>query len=604
MNLSWQAKKHFIRSRQWFGRHKRLSFLIGDIMLLLSAAWLFLPLNEREVRRSQVDMEIDSYYEIIVDGKPMLYFSNIDDSMNFTGGAVTDSTIITTKTRAPGYWVNDLPIIPSCYGRIMTLAAPQPNKVVRMDSTELQRYLFRQVAYADNKLAGLQHMQNELHYYKKRHDIADFGYTRIIKYMSEIDQQVDSLQSIVDTLLAMRHAKSLKVRYVSHYTLKQTTYGHDTLNSTCAVLKDYKGQFCLVQTRRKTTPESIETRLSKGKGMELLLETTYPAKHKDSISTKDGMKVTTIVIDSVGTYVGQASADSLSEGKVRPNGIGNMYYNDGSFYEGGWTRGKRNGFGFYVSPHDYLQAGTWKFDVFKGERLIYNASRIYGIDLSRHQHEKDGKRYSIDWSHLRITDLGSATNKTVDGTVDYPVSYIYIKSTEGCTVYNSYYNADYAMAHKKGIHVGAYHFFSTTSSGSQQAWTFLRKTRIQNGDLAPVLDVEPTEQQIKKMGGTKVLLSNVRQWLSIVYKQTGQRPIIYAGQNFANKYLTQAPDIIGNHLVWIARYGEYKPSMKLAIWQLSSDGKVKGIHGKVDINVFSGYKEQFEDFIKNHTIKK
>ena len=104
------------------------------------------------------------------------------------------------------------------------------------------------------------------------------------------------------------------------------------------------------------------------------------------------------------------------------------------------------------------------------------------------------------------------------------------------------------------------------------------------------------------MGGAKVLLDNVSQWLSIVYKQTGQRPIVYVGQTFAHKYLMQATDITGNYLVWIARYGEYKPSLKLAIWQLSSDGRVKGIHGNVDINVFSGYKSEYDEFIKNHTI--
>jgi lysozyme len=55
--------------------------------------------------------------------------------------------------------------------------------------------------------------------------------------------------------------------------------------------------------------------------------------------------------------------------------------------------------------------------------------------------------------------------------------------------------------------------------------------------------------------------------------------------------------------VWIARYGEYKPDVKLAVWQLSPNGRVDGIHGEVDINVFNGYQSQFDEFIKNETIK-
>ena len=37
----------------------------------------------------------------------------------------------------------------------------------------------------------------------------------------------------------------------------------------------------------------------------------------------------------------------------------------------------------------------------------YTAERIYGIDLSRHQHEQNNKYYHIYWNKLRITDLGT-----------------------------------------------------------------------------------------------------------------------------------------------------------------------------------------------------
>ena len=56
--------------------------------------------------------------------------------------------------------------------------------------------------------------------------------------------------------------------------------------------------------------------------------------------------------------------------------------------------------------------------------------------------------------------------------------------------------------------------------------------------------------------------------------------------------------------MWIARYSEYKPDLRLAFWQLCPDGHVAGIQGDVDINVFNGYKLQFEKFLEEETIKR
>ena len=81
------------------------------------------------------------------------------------------------------------------------------------------------------------------------------------------------------------------------------------------------------------------------------------------------------------------------------------------------------------------------------------------------------------------------------------------------------------------------------------------------------------------------------------------KPILYVNQTFVNRYLPEAPDIKRNYRVWIARYGDYKPDVRLAFWQLCPDGRVSGITGNVDINVFNGYRDKFDDFLKNQTIR-
>ena len=118
-----------------------------------------------------------------------------------------------------------------------------------------------------------------------------------------------------------------------------------------------------------------------------------------------------------------------------------------------------------------------------------------------------------------------------------------------------------------------------------------------------MLDVEPYPSQIAAMGGVEVMLDKVRTWLRIVKERTGTTPILYVSQSFVNRYLTDATDIKRNYKVWIARYGEYKPDIRLAIWQLSPDGRVAGIRGDVDINVFNGYQDEYQDFLETQLIK-
>jgi len=302
--------------------------------------------------------------------------------------------------------------------------------------------------------------------------------------------------------------------------------------------------------------------------------------------------------DSDGVYNGQLDF------KGRAVGHGIYLSDQGEHYEGFWSNDKRSGFGFSVSATRQLRAGEWKNNHYLGERIMYTSERIYGIDISKYQHEIGRKRYAINWKALRIKHLGTISKKKVNGDVNFNISFIYIKSTEGGTLKNRYYSNDYVQARKHGYHVGSYHFFTTTSPVAKQAKYFLRHSYFRKGDFPPVLDVEPTHSQIVRMGGTKVLLNRIVEWMKIVERRVGVKPILYVSQSFVNKYLAEAPGIKNNYMVWIARYGEYKPDVTLIYWQLCPDGRVEGIHGEVDINVFNGYRDQFDEFITSKRIRK
>ena len=302
-------------------------------------------------------------------------------------------------------------------------------------------------------------------------------------------------------------------------------------------------------------------------------------------------------VDTAMVYAGGMTRFAEAEG------YGACRLPDDVFYEGHWHQDQRNGYGLGISP-TFLHVGQWRNDRFVGERMRYTADRVYGIDISRYQHERGRKRYAIDWCRLRITGLGHRiSEQRVSGEVDYPVSFAYIKSTEGISIKNRYFMADYLAARNQRIVVGAYHFFSTRQGALAQASFFLQNSCFRRGDLPPMLDLEPSDAQINSMGGVEVMFNEVRRWLGRVEARVGVRPIIYVNQRFVRKYLSEAPDLKENYQVWIARYGEYKPDVHLAFWQLSADGRVRGIQGEVDINVFNGYQSQWDDFLREETIR-
>lgn len=307
--------------------------------------------------------------------------------------------------------------------------------------------------------------------------------------------------------------------------------------------------------------------------------------------------------DSAGTYEGTFSAELL------PQGFGTFAAHDGAVsYEGQWQAGRRHGFGLNVRSGRPIEIGWWKEGRYLGEKMLYNSSRVYGIDISRYQHRpqrwvrdrRTGRRTlvggAIRWSQLRITHLGKKHNQNAQDTIDYPVTFCFIKSTQGTRIRSAYYAQDAANARRVGIKVGSYHFMSPEKGLAQARW-FLRNTRILDQDLPPVLDVELTRAQIEKMGGAAALQREMLAWLQAVEKSTGKRGILYVSQNFIDKYLADGPAELLAHPVWIARYGEYRPYMKLLFWQLSPYGRVRGIGGDVDIDVFNGSKEQFMQYV-------
>lgn len=544
--------------------------IITTIITATWAIWYLYPTTEEEKKAVQEQLLTETRYIIAAGNTDILSFTTTrgDTILEGISSADTIKETTITKDTIAAQWVRKWEYLPYNGHNLVAEAADTP-AICHKTQKEIATLLARQAQYIAQEQKTTKTQQADVDYFLRTHTVLDNGFDIVARYRKKLEQHSVALTQAATLVQKALKGKNLSLRMERRYYIIPDTTGKRT---ECIPHK-VKDNLVHLTPERNTGKPTITSRLCRKKDAPAMLKARRPHKKK----------AWTTAIDSIGTYTGGRDTMAM------PHGYGQLHTHQGAYYEGEWTHGKRNGVGFSITPGQRLRLGEWKDDKFLGERITYTPERIYGIDISRHQHEKGRKRYSINWQDLRITSLGKKSKKIIHGKVDYPVRFVFIKATEGVTIRNKYFSADYAAARKHGYRTGAYHFFSIRTPGRQQAINFLRNSRYTKGDLPPVLDLEPTDAQIRKAGGIQALFRNVRTWLNTVENQRGVRPILYISQRFVNKYLSLAPDLHNNYDVWIARYGEYKPDVNLVYWQLSPDGRVKGIHGDVDINVYNGF---------------
>lgn len=557
--------------------------LVG-IVLMLSAcfAWLTRSMSLQETAQNEVKLERYDRYVLLAGNDTIMSFSHIEGDSAFYDGSTNMRKTTATTTIVSGQWVNSIPAIPSCNGRIMTFAADS-SRLCKAKGEQLISLLRAEAERMKEDIATIDEHKEHIDYYLRTHNVTDDGFDVVARLDRRITLQKDSLNLLRDFILRLRNNKPLKLRLSSRYfTTVKTDSG--AVRVECNMIEEKNGML-LLRTNDNVKPDNLSSRLHLFN--EKSLRKALGLGEKPRLKLPKGM-----IPDSLGVYYG--ATDSVNQ----RHGYGLYFMHNGDYFEGDWVHGARSGFGLSLNKGKRMRIGEWDNDRYLGERITYTADRIYGIDISRHQHEKGRKRYSINWKNLSITSLGRISKKKITGTVNYPVSFVYIKTTEGTTIFNRYFAADYKAARQHGYKVGCYHFFSTRTSGIKQARFFLKRSRYTRGDFPPVLDVEPTAKMISKMGGANAMFREIRQWLNAVESAWGVRPVLYVSQSFVNKYLPAAPDLMKNYNVWIARYGEYRPNVNLIYWQLSPDGRVNGIHGDVDINVFNGFASEWEKYAR------
>jgi lysozyme len=199
---------------------------------------------------------------------------------------------------------------------------------------------------------------------------------------------------------------------------------------------------------------------------------------------------------------------------------------------------------------------------------------VHGIDVSRYQ----GRIRWAEVKKMKVNEVG--------------IQFCFIKATEGLNDADPRFRRNWLQSAAVGIPRGAYHYFNPYANGAAQARHFINEVKLETGDLPPVLDVEQSGNLNREQ-----LQEQVEAWLQLAAEHYGTLPIIYTGAEFYARYFSGKFD---QYPLWVAHYlVKNKPRVKRSwlFWQHSESGRVNGIDGNVDFNVFNGSSTAFRNLL-------
>ncbi|MFT5914160.1 MAG: lysozyme [Bacteroidia bacterium] len=222
-----------------------------------------------------------------------------------------------------------------------------------------------------------------------------------------------------------------------------------------------------------------------------------------------------------------------------------------------------------------LILGLLFFLIYEPQRHILGYS-VYGIDVSRWQEE-------IDWGKVK----------------NDRIVFAFMKASQGVDKVDSFFVSNWRATDSLGIAHGAYHFYEPDKPPIPQLKNFISQVKLKPTDLPPVLDLEGVVLKRAEFQ------QNVQIWLDSAEVHFKKKPVIYCSIRYYEAHLK---DKFSSYPIWIAQYKHF-PYPKIdksenrgwKIWQFSQTGKVWGVDGNVDLDVFNGSYEEFLGW-KNRTV--
>lgn len=205
--------------------------------------------------------------------------------------------------------------------------------------------------------------------------------------------------------------------------------------------------------------------------------------------------------------------------------------------------------------------------------LDAHIEKSFGIDVSEYQDK-------INWDKVKEIDGG------------YPIEFVFVRASIGNERADRKFKKYWKKAKEKGFICGAYHYYRPNENSIEQADNFIKQVTLVEGDFPPVLDIEklPKTQSIERL---KV---GLKRWLERVEAHYGVKPIIYSGESYYEDFLK---DDFEEYPFWIANYTAFYKDIddEWSIWQLTENGRILGIKGPVDINIYNGTSVEMKELL-------
>ena len=218
----------------------------------------------------------------------------------------------------------------------------------------------------------------------------------------------------------------------------------------------------------------------------------------------------------------------------------------------------RNPYGrydFQYNRHNYL--------------LLQNVNSSPGVDVSAHQGD-------IDWAAVK------------DSGIEFAIIRLgYRGYGSGKLVEDEYAKKNLKEAREAGLKIGAYFFSQALNikETDEEIQFMLNMLADVDLDMPLVLDGEIPDPDARTKNMDARTLTDIQLHFCGQMKKMGYQPMVYFNWHQSENlyYLSELED----YPFWLALYQDRMTyPWKVEMWQWTSSGRVPGIQGNVDINVF------------------
>lgn len=175
------------------------------------------------------------------------------------------------------------------------------------------------------------------------------------------------------------------------------------------------------------------------------------------------------------------------------------------------------------------------------------------------------------------------------------IEFIFIKASEGNTFHDENFRLNYDKASHAGLKIGAYHFFRFDCDGVSQGMNLRKAIGNRKLDLGVAIDVEQTGNPTDV---DSTLIARRLEAMVDYLNLSGLKVSIYSNRDGYYEYVH---DTFPGISLWICSFHPTPIEEEWTFWQYYHHGRVAGIRGDVDLNVFCGSRSDWQNYLEGAT---